>query len=58
MSPQVIALRQKLVEILKGVISKEDDPLYQIRLLKGAVATGQELLVELRALEISKSRTL
>lgn len=55
MTPEAIALRQKLVEMCKGIISTQSSPEFQIRLLKGVVATGQDLLVELRAHELVAS---
>lgn len=56
MTPEATKLREKLLEMMKGFQTTVSNPEYQIRLLKGLVATGHELLVELRVAEISHSR--
>lgn len=49
-------LYEKLGNLCKGLVTKRDDPEYQIRLLKGVNSTSQDLIVELRADQLVKEK--
>lgn len=56
MSPAAKTYLEKLIALFKGIVSKnEDDAEGRIRLVKGVVSTGTELLVELRAEQLKES---
>lgn len=55
MSQESNVLRDRLANLFKGFISKPERDV-QIRLLKGVLTTGTDLLAELRAEEIVDSR--